>query len=162
MRFGVMYANVGPMAYAEGAALRALWSQPEASHHSEYSSFERAISRPQPTQDRIPIVVGGHSQAAARRAGRLGDGFFPSTPDPELLGELLEVMRTTASEHGRDPDTIEVTVGGYGVRGSGAVDQVAKLADLGVSRVIIPPLAYEPAGQQEAFARFGEEVMARC
>ncbi len=35
------------------------------------------------------------------------------------------------------------------------------LGDLGVSRVIVPPLAYDPDGQRTAFAKYGEDVIAR-
>ena len=118
-------------------------------------------SRPQPQQGRVPIVVGGHSQAAARRAGRLGDGFFPGKGSHEELAALFDVMRTTAVEHGRDPDAIELTTGGNGALGSGALDEVKKLADLGVSRVIIPPLAFDVEGQRVAFAKYGEDVIAK-
>jgi hypothetical protein len=71
-------------------------------------------------------------------------------------------MRTTAVEHGRDPDAIEVTSGGNGALASGALDEIKQLEDLGVSRVIIPPLAFDVQGQKDAFARYGEEVIAKC
>ena len=57
----------------------------------------------------MPIVIGGHWAASARRAGRIGDGYFPAKGDlPELLGE----MRKAAEEAGRDPDAVEVSWGG--------------------------------------------------
>jgi probable F420-dependent oxidoreductase len=158
---GVPFSDRGKRTDDHVAALRALWTQDQASHHSAYTSFTNAISRPRPTQGSVPIVVGGHSQAAARRAGRLGDGFFPGKGDHAELAALIEVMRATAVEHGRDPDAIEVTAGGNGALGSKALDEVKALADLGVSRVIVPPLSFDPQGQREAFARYGEEVIQR-
>jgi probable F420-dependent oxidoreductase len=158
---GIPFADRGARTDDHIAALRALWTQDQASHHGTHSSFSGAISRPQPTQARIPIVVGGHSKAAARRAGRLGDGFFPGRGSHEDLAALLEVMRATAVEHGRDPDAIEITAGGNGALGSKALDEVKALADLGVSRVIVPPLAFDPEGQRAAFAKYGEDVIAR-
>jgi probable F420-dependent oxidoreductase len=158
---GVPFAERGKRTDDHVAVLRALWSQPQASHDSEFTSFRNAISRPQPTQANIPIVVGGHSKAAARRAGRLGDGFFPGKGSHEDLAELIGVMRSAATEHGRDPDAIEVTAGGNGALGSKALDEVKALADLGVGRVIVPPLAYDPQGQRDAFGRYGEDVIAR-
>lgn len=158
---GVSFTDRGKRTDDYIAALRALWTQPEASHHGEFSSFARAISRPQPTQVTLPIVVGGHSKAAARRAGRLGDGFFPGRGSHDDLAELIGVMRATAAEHGRDPDSIEVTAGGNGALGSKALDEVKALADLGVRRIIVPPLAYDPEGQRTAFAKYGDEVIAR-
>ena len=71
-------------------------------------------------------------------------------------------MRRAAEEAGRDPDAIEVTSGGNGALGSGALEEIEKLAALGVSRVIIPPLAFDVEGQRTAFAQYGEDVIARC
>jgi probable F420-dependent oxidoreductase len=159
---GVPFAERGQRTDDHVAAMRALWTQSPATHHGAYSSFTDVYSLPQPTQANIPIVVGGHSKAAARRAGRLGDGFFPGRGGHEDLAALIEVMRSTAVEHGRDPDAIEITTGGDGALGSGALDEVKRLADLGVSRVIIPPLAFDVEGQREAFAKYGDDVIARC
>lgn len=159
---GVPFADRGKRTDDHVAALRALWTQGPATHDGDYSSFREVYSRPGPTQANIPIVVGGHSKAAARRAGRLGDGFFPGKGDHGELAELIAVMRAGAIEHGRDPDAIEITAGGNGALGRGALDEVKALADLGVSRVIIPPLAFDIEGQREGFAKYGDEVIARC
>jgi probable F420-dependent oxidoreductase len=159
---GISFADRGARTDDNIAVLRSLWSDGEASHESEFTTFSKAFSRPRPTQASIPITIGGHSKAAARRAGRIGDGFFPGKGSHEELAELVDVMRRTAKEHGRDPDSIEVTAGGDGAIGPGALDEVKALADLGVSRVIIPPLAFDPAGQREAFGRYGDDVIARC
>jgi len=159
---GISFADRGRRTDDYVAALRALWTQDQATHHGTHSSFDNAISRPRPTQGSVPIVVGGHSKAAARRAGRLGDGFFPGRGSHEDLAELITVMRATAVEHDRDPDAIEITAGGDGALGSKALDEVKALADLGVSRVIIPPLAFDPEGQRTAFAQYGEEVISRA
>lgn len=159
---GIPFADRGRRTDDHVAVLRSLWADGEASHDSEYTRFSGAYSRPRPAQERIPITVGGHSKAAARRAGRLGDGFFPGKGSHEELAELIAVMRATAVEHGRDPDAIEVTAGGDGALGSKALDEVKALADLGVSRVILPPLAFDPEGQKAAFGRYGEDVISRC
>ena len=85
-------------------------TSPRTRARTRTSSRPRAI--PKPVQDPIPIHVGGHTKAAARRAGRLGDGFFPGRSTVEDLAPLLEEMRTAAKEAGRDPDAIEVSAGG--------------------------------------------------
>lgn len=158
---GVPFADRGKRTDDYIAALRALWTQDLPTHEGPYVSFTNAISRPRPAQLPVPIVVGGHSKAAARRAGRLGDGFFPGRGSHEDLAELVAIMRDAAVEAGRDPDAIEITAGGNGALGSKALDEVKALADLGVSRVIIPPLAFDPEGQRTAFAKYGEDVIAR-
>lgn len=158
---GVPFRERGKITDDHIATLRALWSDGPTTVHSAYSNFGPAYSRPRPTQERIPIVIGGHTKAAARRAGRLGDGFFPGRASREDLTELIGIVRASAEEHGRDPDAIEITAIGERVFGADALDEVEALADLGVSRIIVWPLAFDPEGQREAFARFGDEVIAR-
>src|ERR671913_494828 len=128
-------------------------------HEGEYVSFREAICLPRPVQPTVPIVVGGHSRAAARRAGRLGDGFFPAKGD---LPALLSEMRAAAEQAGRDPSAIEVTWGGSRVVGGGdeALDEVGRLREQGVSQVVLPPLAYDLDGLRDKLARFGDEVIA--
>ena len=157
---GVPFGERGARTDDAVAALRALWQQPEATSHGRFHRFERCIVRPRPAQGTIPVHVGGHTEVAARRAGRLGDGFFPATGSHERLAELFEVMRASAREHGRDPDAIEVSTGGNGAIGPGALDEVRALAELGVDRVIVPSFAFfaDPAAD---LARYGEEVIAR-
>lgn len=159
---GVSFRDRGKRTDDHIEALRALWTQDRPTHHGPYVSFDDAISRPQPTQGSVPIHVGGHSAAAARRAGRLGDGFFPGRGSHEELAELIGLARSAATEHGRDPDDLVITAGGAGVMGKGALDEVKSLADLGVSRIVIWPLAFDPEGQRQAFGRFADEVISRC
>ena len=142
------------------AAMRALWGEDRATYDGEFTSFARCICRPQPVRGAVPVHVGGHSEAAARRAGRLGDGFFPARGSRRRLAELFGVVRETAAAAGRDPSAIELTSGGNGVLGPGALDEAAALAELGVDRVVVPAFAfYEDTA--EALARYGDEVIAR-
>jgi probable F420-dependent oxidoreductase len=159
---GIPFADRGRRTDDHVAVLRKLWAEGPASHDSEYTSFPDAYSRPRPTNGTVPIVVGGHSKPAARRAGRIGDGFFPGNGSKPELAELIAVMRQAAEEAGRDPDAIEITSGGDGALGSGALAEVEALAELGVSRVIIPPLAFDVAGQRDAFATYAEDVISKC
>jgi len=142
------------------AAMRALWSQDMASFSGETVQFHEAILRPRPVHGRIPVIIGGHTPAAARRAGRLGDGFFPAKGD---LPALLDELRAAAEGAGRDSAEVEVTWTGASVLAGGeqAIDEVGKLAEMGVARLVIPPLAFDPAAVRDALAAFGENVIAR-
>ena len=158
---GIPFADRGKRTDDHVEVLRKLWGEGPASHASEFTTFADSYSRPRPARD-VPIHIGGHSKAAARRAGRIGDGFFPGKGDHAELKELIAIVRQTAEEHGRDPDAIEISAGGNGALGSGALAEVEALDALGVHRVMIPPLAFDPAGQQEAFGRYGEDVISKC
>ena len=140
--------------YAE--ALRVLWREPEPTFEGRFTSFERAKSYPKPAQGTIPIVIGGHTKPAARRAGRLGDGFFPARTSSDELNGLLDEMRRAAKDAGRDADAIEITAGG-----AMDVDGIKRFADAGVSRMIVPPLGFDLETLKQQLGTFSENVIAK-
>lgn len=156
---GVPFSERGKRTDDHIAAMRALWSGDKASHHSDFTNFDDCISLPKPANGSVPIHVGGHTDIAARRAGRLGDGFFPGKGSLEELSRSYDLARDTAKEHGRDPDAIEFTAGGMTI-GGGAVDAIKALADIGVDRVMVPAFAFwgDPASD---LAKYGDEVIGQ-
>jgi probable F420-dependent oxidoreductase len=157
---GVPFAGRGRRAEEYVDAMRALWDDETASYTGETVSFTDAISRPAPVKGRVPIIVGGHSDAAARRAGRIGDGFFPGKGDNDRLRELITIMRHAAEDAGRDPEEIELTAGGAAAFAPDPVEALAELAEMGVSRVAIPPLSFRTDEVVERLAEFGDRVIA--
>jgi probable F420-dependent oxidoreductase len=141
-------------------AMRTLWRDELPSFEGATVQFTEAISLPRPAAGSVPVVIGGHTKASARRAGRVGDGYFPGKGD---LPVLLDEMRKAAEEAGRDPEDIEVTAGGADVLAGGqkAVDEVGRLTELGVSRVAIPPLTYDVTAIGDVLGRFGDDVIAQ-
>ena len=137
-------------------AMRALWAGERASYEGELVRFAPCTMSPRPPGGRVPIHIGGHTEVAARRAGRLGDGFFPGTTDTEHLARILGVMRRAAEEAGRDPSAIEVTSGG-----AFDADGVKRLADLGIHRVLVPPMAFDADGIRRQLGQFAEDVIAK-
>ena len=71
---GVPFNERGARTDENILAMRELWSADAATFKGRFVAFENAYCRPQPVAKRVPIIVGGHSEPAARRAGRLGDG----------------------------------------------------------------------------------------
>ncbi|MGC8477960.1 MAG: LLM class F420-dependent oxidoreductase [Acetobacteraceae bacterium] len=130
---GVPFARRGARTEEYIGAMRALWQQDTPSYRGEFVSFEGAYMRPKPVRGTVPIVIGGHSEAAARRAGRLADGFFPARGAPP---ELMAALRAGAAEAGRDPAAIEITV-------SAPEDlaEIPRLEAAGISRVLVPVMA---------------------
>jgi len=154
---GVPFGDRGERTDEYVAAMRALWSQERASFKGRFVSFDDVFCRPLPPRRRIPIIVGGDTKAAARRAGRLGDGYFPArTPSKELLDE----MRAAASAAGRDPRDVEITVAA-----PTAVSDIETLAKQGVARVAVPVSAAAGLPAQvrtpDDVLRYGREVIAR-
>lgn len=134
-------------------ALRALWSRDET-FHGDFYSFTEARCYPKPVQpDGVPIVVGGHSLAAARRAGRLGDGFFPGRGD---LPALFAECRRAAEQAGRDPDSIELTAGG-----PPTLEFAEQMAGLGVHRLVVPPPSFAPDDIDRALGEISERIIQK-
>ncbi len=120
-------------------AMRVLWadSGPEgAAFSGEFVSFRHAHSFPKPFRpEGVPLHIGGHSEAAARRAGRLGDGFQPLGLSAEDLTLRIGQMREAAVEAGRDPDGIELSVSGY--LPTTTEDEVAAAEAAGIDRMLL-------------------------
>jgi probable F420-dependent oxidoreductase len=134
---GVPFDGRGERAESYIEAMRALWTTEKASVHNAHVDFDDCISRPAPVNGTVPIVIGGKSPAAIRRAGRLGDGFFPVGNDMDAVGPAIDLMRRSAEEAGRDPATIEITGGAFGITDEALFAQIDAFAKLGASRVIL-------------------------
>ncbi len=157
---GVPWARRGARTDEYVAAMRALWAGDGASFDGEFASFTRVSSNPKPAQRPIPVVIGGHSRAAAERAGRLGDGFFPGKGSVSELVELIDIAHQAAAAHGRDPAVIEITAGTDKLYGDDPVGAVEELAAIGVSRVVVPSFVLMRGRPAEAFGAFAERVVA--
>jgi alkanesulfonate monooxygenase SsuD/methylene tetrahydromethanopterin reductase-like flavin-dependent oxidoreductase (luciferase family) len=141
-------------------ALRELWSAEEPSHSGTFFSFDRAYSRPRPVQaGGIPIHVGGHSRAAARRAGRRGDGYFPLGLDAGGIRDRVELMRAEAGAAGRDPDGLELTTGG--LLQSTTEDDVAAAERLGATRMVLSTTDADLDALGQAMDVFAEQFVER-
>jgi probable F420-dependent oxidoreductase len=154
---GVDFATRGRRADEAIDVLRLLWAGGEegVSFDGEFYAFDDACVFPKPVGAReLPVHVGGSSAAAARRAGRRGDGWFPGGMlSPEERRRQLELVRTTAAEAGRDPGAVQYTR--WGSLGMSTKD-VDALAAEGVTRIVVTPSAAEPARALEEMSAFAE------
>lgn len=137
-------------------AMRALWrGEPTASFRGETVQFHNVVSRPKPMRpDGVPILIGGHSKAAARRAGRLGDGFYPLGVFGPALDALLAEMRDAAAAAGRDAADIEVTAAS-----SLEASATEAYAEQGVGRVLVSPPTGDLGAMPGALEAFRRNVM---
>jgi probable F420-dependent oxidoreductase len=136
---GVPFAERAARTDEHVEVMRAMWAGDSVSFDGRFTSFDSLTSNPKPANGTIPIHVGGHSRAAAERAGRLGDGFFPAKGD---TAELVDIARQAAADHGRDPDALEVTAGSVAIFGDDPVAAVQELAEAGTDRVIVPAFLF--------------------
>ena len=139
------------------AAMRALWAGPHAEFHGEFVDFAPVTCSPRPVQARIPILVGGDTDAAIKRAVRLADGFFPGEGSAVRLAQLIGRLHAACEQAGRDPSTIEITA----IFGAQMVDPVAgaqELAALGVHRAMVPGFAFAGPGGADRLDEFAARL----
>ena len=114
-------------------ALRIIWEHDEPTFDGHHFRFGPVRSHPKPHQPAIPILVGGHSQAAARRAGERGDGFFPLGLSGDALDERWSQVRAFAERAGRNPAEVTLTMGGL----LGDHAAITGAIDKGAERVVL-------------------------
>jgi probable F420-dependent oxidoreductase len=157
---GVDYATRGRRADEAIDALRLLWAGDEngVSFDGEFYSFAAACSFPKPLQP-LPVHVGGSSPAAARRAGRRGDGYFPGgrLTEAERTSQL-KLMRAAARDAGRDPDALQVTRWGSIEM---TAEDVAQHAARGVDRLVVAPASIHLSEQRDQLAAFADRFALR-
>jgi probable F420-dependent oxidoreductase len=112
---------------------RRLWTEEVVEHHGEFFDFDPVMFEPKPVQrPHPPIVVGGESKPALRRAAQYGGGWvgMAHTLD-SVVGPVTELARLRAE--GAPP--VEVTVGGP----IESRDDLRRWEDAGVDRIIVSP-----------------------
>ena len=120
-RFGVMRERA--------EAMKAIWTQDEATYHGKHVNFDAITSWPKPVQTpHPPLWVGGAGEKVIDRVLRYGDGWFPNTR--ERLGERIAELRRRGEEAGRG----RIPVTHFGTPIDAAV--VDELAGAGVDRVL--------------------------
>jgi probable F420-dependent oxidoreductase len=139
--------------------MRTLWRDHVAEHHGKYIDFMPVRCDPHPANGTsIPVHIGGHHTVAARRAGRIGDGFFPAiypnSAVPERLPVLINAMKKAAREAGRNEADIEITSGG-----ARTAEAAKWYVDLGVHRLVIQARSRDERSLRDELKRFGDEVI---
>jgi probable F420-dependent oxidoreductase len=127
-RFGVMRERI--------EAMKAIWTEDEASYEGKHVSFERIWSWPKPVQKpHPPVLVGGSGPRVLDRVLSFGDAWMPNRLSDEELEARIAELNRRAEELGRPP--VPVTVAG--VRPDAG--QIARLERAGVHRVFfwLPP-----------------------
>jgi probable F420-dependent oxidoreductase len=146
--------------------LKVLWTQEIAAYEGEYFRFGGIVSNPKPAQPGgVPLMIGGHSPAAARRAGRYGDEFYPhwSTRGPNVdeLRRLQDEIARAAETAGRDPTSIGLTLTSTSDART-ALETAELCAELGAERVVVlPPKGEIDGALPDELARFRDQVMRR-
>ena len=128
---------------------RRLWSEEVVEHHGEFFDFGRVMFEPKPVQQPLPLLVGGESEAALRRAVQRGDGWLGMQHSPESAALIAKRLR---AERG---DAFSISVGGT-VRSPGDAE---RYAEAGVDRLIVAPWS-RTSEALDGIRRFADAMMS--
>jgi probable F420-dependent oxidoreductase len=106
---GTAFKTRGPYTDEAIAVMRTLWRDEDPRFDGRFSRFAGMKFAPKPGRE-IPIVIGGVSRAAIRRAARTGDGWQPIGLAPDALRDGITALHEDANAAGRDPAAIPVSI----------------------------------------------------
>jgi probable F420-dependent oxidoreductase len=159
---GVDFATRGARLDEMIPVLRKLMTGGLTEHHGEYFDFDLVQITPAPAEP-VPVYVGGTSEAALRRAARLGDGWVGRNSHEYELDDVLARLPRYLDEAGRDPKDFEVIVG---VRGRPGPAVYEKYAAAGVTSFVCTSWAATSRfptqeARLEGMQRFADRVIAK-
>jgi probable F420-dependent oxidoreductase len=137
-------------------AMKHLWYDGKPEFHGRFVDFAGVDAHPRPVQQPIPIVVGGRTPPAYRRAVSRGHGWYGFALTPEQTAECLDGLRAVASSVDRPSDLgeLEITIT---PRGRMTPEKAAAYAELGVHRLVPLPRP-DPDGTEETIAMSLEAI----
>jgi probable F420-dependent oxidoreductase len=142
----------GPRTVDYIAAMRAIWSeQRPASYTGRFASFAGVSARPLPVQQPSPpIVMGGHSPMAFRRAVECSEGWYGFALDVDGTERCVAGLRRAADRHARPAalGKLELSVS---PRGRVTPELAEQYAALGVNRLVLLPPGRADAAALEQF-----------
>ncbi|HTX12418.1 MAG TPA: LLM class F420-dependent oxidoreductase [Solirubrobacteraceae bacterium] len=140
-RFGLMRERI--------EAMKAIWTEDEASYSGRYVNFERIWCWPKPLQNpHPPILVGGNGARVLDRVLAYGDEWMPNYSTEDDMAARIGELNARASEAGRDP--IPVSLMGM-EPDAGAID---RLGQAGARRVLFWLPQESPDGVEQGLDRF--------
>ena len=132
---GTVFATRHKLARERIEAMKTIWTHDEAEYHGEFVNFDPMNQWPKPVQKpHPPVIVGGAFPFAARRAIRYGDGWIPRADrlEKDGVGTLIEKFRAMASEAGRDPAGLPISI----FRVPDDITKLRYCQEIGIDRVV--------------------------
>ena len=116
----------------------------------------------------IPILVGGHSDAALDRAARLGDGWIAAFMSPDRVADAMGRLHRACERHQRDPSELWLACGteirpdgGTGGSGESPLDRLARYEELGIHHAFVRADGPSEAEALGRLDQWGELIAAR-
>ncbi len=105
---GADHASRGKRMDESIEVMRQLWREDEVTFNGRFYNFQNVTMAPKPVGNSVPLWIGGNSPAAICRAAAMGDGWLPSSPNPQTLRSGVEQLQKLSS--GRQMPTVAATL----------------------------------------------------
>ena len=158
---GVPFQERGRRADEYLEAILALWTEAEPAYRGDFVRFEGVQALPRPVQQpHPPVVIGGNSPAALRRAVTRGNGWYGFAMDPETAGRHIEGLRAAEHTHERADalGSLEISITPRAPLDPAAI---RRFEDVGVHRLIPIARGRDADAQTDWVRKTADEVIAR-
>ena len=140
--------------------MRRLWTEQRIAHQGRFYRFEETGFEPKPPRGCVPILIGGESSMALKRAARFGDGWQGLDHMPEAAAPFIKELLAL---RGENQAPFEITIGHPSVP---SLDDLRRYRDVGVDRVTTKVRFLGGGGKTieatlDGLQRFAETVMGR-
>jgi probable F420-dependent oxidoreductase len=153
---GIDFASRGARTRECVRAIKALWTEVEPEFHGRFFSFGPVKFEPKPVQrPHPPLVFGGETAAALKRAAALGDGWYGVGHTPESAAAQIHMLRELRAGANRGQAAFEITVSHRGP--SLSRDDLRRYEDVGVHRAVVLPWT-RGSEAEDALARLADAV----
>jgi probable F420-dependent oxidoreductase len=142
------------------AAIRSLWEDEHPAFHGRYVDFEGVDAYPRPLQRPVPVVMGGHTAPAFRRAVEHAQGWYGFALTPEAAADCLAGLEEAAARLTRPKDLgpLEITVT---PRGRLTPERLEQWQELGVDRLVLVPAPAAGVAEIETLIEEAGHLAAR-
>ena len=151
------FENRGPRTDEIVEVMRRLWTEPTVAHDGKFYSFPEVGFEPKPVRSPVPILVGGETGPALRRAARIGDGWFGMGHTPDKVRDRVRHLQSLREDAGRGGEPLEITVQ---CAVPPTVENFRKYEDAGVDRVTLSARSFATKGRTVESSVAGLEEFA--
>lgn len=160
---GVDFDTRGPRSDEIIRIMRRLWAEEAVASQEQFYPFPEIGFEPKPTNGAVPILVGGETGPALRRAARIGDGWFAMAHTPKSAAERVQKLRELREQAGRLSEPFEVTIQA-GVPAT--IDNIKRYEEAGVDRITLSARSFATKGTSvegslEGLEQFANEVISK-
>jgi probable F420-dependent oxidoreductase len=140
-------------------AMRSLWGD-EQSYRGEFVSFEGALSYPKPRHGaKLPILVGGQTEAALKRAAAYGSGWCGFNLTPDETADAIKQLRAMLVANGRSGEPFEFSMS---PTTAFTADDLKRYRDAGVDELYLTPVFQHPLATEADAVKLLEELSRKC